>query len=138
MAEPGVTTCWSVVVDKEWLGTFITCEGLGMEVVLEQREEGGNNAFVWQLPSRITYSNVRLARPLTSDSAKVAGFLASLPRKARRGTAQIAALRPNLQDVIAQWSLRDVLVVSWTGPTFDPGNSQVAMESIELAHHGFL
>ncbi|MDX3575428.1 MULTISPECIES: phage tail protein [unclassified Streptomyces] len=136
--DPGTSVHFRLQIEGIDLGGFSNCEGLSLQVEVEQRVEGGNNGFVWQLPSRITYSNVRLSRPLTSDSAKVAGFLASLPRKARRGTAQIAALRPNLQDVIAQWSLRDVIVVSWTGPTFDAGSSQVATESIELAHHGFL
>ncbi|WP_055534974.1 phage tail protein [Streptomyces graminilatus] len=136
--DPGTSVHFRLQIEGIDLGGFSNCEGLSLQVEVEQRVEGGNNGFVWQLPSRITYSNVRLSRPLTSDSSKVAGFLASLPRKARRGTAQIAALRPNLQDVIAQWSLRDVIVVSWTGPSFDPNNSQVATESIELAHHGFL
>jgi phage tail-like protein len=136
--DPGTSVHFLLQIEGIDLGAFSNCEGLSAQVEVEQRVEGGNNGFVWQLPSRITYSNVRLSRPLTSDSAKVARFLASLPRKASRGNAQIAALRPNLWEVIAQWSLRDVMVVSWTGPSFDPNNSQAATESIELAHHGFL
>ena len=52
------------------LGTFNSCEGLGVEVVLEQREEGGNNGFVWQLPTRMKYSNVKLSRPLCADTRR--------------------------------------------------------------------
>jgi phage tail-like protein len=136
--DPGTSVHFRLQVEGIDLGDFNSCDGLSLQVEVEQHHEGGNNDFVWQLPTRITYSNVTLSRPITSDTAKVAAFLGSLSQRARRGTAQIAALRPNLQDVIAQWSLRDVIVVSWTGPNFDPGTSQIATESIELAHHGFL
>ena len=39
--DPAVSVCFSVTIDDNELGTFISCEGLGVEVVLEQREEGG-------------------------------------------------------------------------------------------------
>ena len=42
--DPAVSVCFAVKIDNNDLGTFISCEGLGVEVVLEQREEGGNNA----------------------------------------------------------------------------------------------
>ena len=36
---------------------------------MEQREEGGNNGFVWQLPTRMKYTNIKLSRPIGPDSA---------------------------------------------------------------------
>ncbi|MEE1927546.1 phage tail protein [Streptomyces sp. TRM 70351] len=138
LTDPGTSVHFRLQIDGIDLGAFNTCTGLSVQVETEQRVEGGNNDFVWQLPSRITYPAVTLTRPLTPDSAKVTRFLASLPQQVRRGTAQITALRPNLAKTIVEWSLRDVVVVGWTGPSFDPSRSEVATESIELAHHGFL
>ncbi|GAA1214583.1 phage tail protein [Kitasatospora nipponensis] len=136
--DPGTSVHFRLQIDGIDLGHFTTCSGLSAQVEVEQRVEGGNNGFVWQLPTRVTFPNVTLTRPLTSDSAKVTRLLVGLPQHVTRGTAQISALRPNLLDVIAEWSLRDVLVVGWTGPSFDPAQSQAATESIELAYHGFL
>ncbi|MDH6577879.1 phage tail protein [Kitasatospora sp. MAP5-34] len=135
--DPGTSVHFKLQIDGLDLGHFTTCDGLGAQVEVEQRAEGGNNGFVWQLPTRVSFPNVRLSRPLTADSMKVTRFLAGLSQKVTRGTAQITALRPNLADTIVEWSLRDVIVVGWTGPSFDPGRSEVATESIELAHHGF-
>ncbi len=60
--EPAVTVCFAVSIDGDDLGVFNSCEGLGVEVVMEQREEGGNNGYVWQLPTRLKYTNVKLSR----------------------------------------------------------------------------
>ncbi|MFJ1709124.1 phage tail protein [Kitasatospora sp. NPDC088346] len=120
------------------LGLFSTCSGLGAQVEVEQRPEGGSNGFVWQLPTRVTYPNVTLGRGLTPDSARISAYLSGLQRGTTRGTAQITALDPTLRSVIATWSLREVMLVRWAGPSFDPSRSEIATESVELAHHGFL
>ena len=66
--DPAVSVCFSVTIDNNELGTFSSCEGLGVEVVLEQREEGGFNGHVWQLPTRLKYTNIKLSRPLGPDT----------------------------------------------------------------------
>ena len=64
-------------IDDNDLGSFNSCEGLGVEVVLEQREEGGNNSLVWQLPTRLKYPNVKLSRPLGPDTVKITKWFAA-------------------------------------------------------------
>ena len=46
--DPAVSVCFKVKIDEFPLGLFNSCEGLGCEIVIEQREEGGNNAMIWQ------------------------------------------------------------------------------------------
>jgi len=36
------------------------------------------------------------------------------------------------------WTLEGVWPAKWTGPTLDVGQNSVALEVLELAHHGFL
>jgi phage tail-like protein len=135
--DPGTSVHFSLQIDNIDLGEWNTCDGLGCEVDLEQHREGGNNDFVWQLPSSLRYSNITLTRPLTSQTRKVTTYLAALTDRVRRGTAQIAARRPD-KAVLVQWGLADVVLVRWTGPSFDPNRNEIASETIELAHHGFL
>lgn len=134
--DPGSTIWFSLSIDGESLGSFNGCEGLSSQVEIEHRQEGGNNGFVWALPTRVTFSTIRLTRPLTPDTAKVARWISSLQTGIKRPTAQIAALRADGSEV-ARWGLIDVLPVSWTGPTLDPANPAVATEVLEIAHHGF-
>ena len=135
--DPAVSVCFVVTVDGIELGSFNTCEGLGCEVVLEQRQEGGNNGLVWQLPTRLQYPNVKLSRPLTRDTEKVAKWFASMTTGIRRRTAHIEA-RTGDGDTVAQWGLLEVVPVRWSGPSFSPESPKVAMETIEIAHHGYV
>ncbi|MCT9145044.1 phage tail protein [Streptomyces violarus] len=134
--DPGSTIWFTLSIDGESLGYFNGCEGLSSQVEVEQRQEGGNNGFVWQLPTRVTFSTIRLTRPLTPDTTKVAKWISSVQTGIKRPTAQIAALRADGSEV-ARWGLIEVLPVSWSGPTLDPANPAVATEVLEIAHHGF-
>jgi phage tail-like protein len=134
--DPGSTIFFTLTIDGEDLGTFNGCEGLSSTVEIEQRQEGGNNGFVWQLPTRVTFSHIRLTRPLTAETSKVAAWISSVTTGISRPTAQIAALRANGSEA-ARWGLIDVLPVSWQGPQLDPSGPAVATEVLEIAHHGF-
>jgi phage tail-like protein len=141
--DPAVSVCFVVSLDDMDLGAFNGCEGLGAEVVLEQREEGGNNGFVWQLPTRIKYPTIKLTRPLTGATGKVASWFSATmsggTRKtgAGRTTGHIQAMRGD-GTVVATWGLLDVIPVRWTGPSLNPDSPKVATETLEIAHHGFL
>ena len=141
--DPAVTVCFVVTLDDMNLGAFNSCEGLGAEVVLEQREEGGNNGFVWQLPTRIKYPNIKLTRPLGRGTEQVAAwFTSTLTAGARktgaaRTTGHITAKRGD-GSVVATWGLLDVIPVRWTGPSLNPETPKAATETLEIAHHGFL
>ena len=135
--DPAVSVCFIVKIDDDDLGRFQTCEGLGLEVVLEQREEGGNNGFVWQLPTRIKYGNVKLSRPVCKDSAKLTAWLGSFATGVKRHTATISAMTGD-HDVVATWNLGGVIPVRWSGPSLNADSPKVAIETVELAHHGFL
>ncbi len=135
--DPAVSVCFSVTIGNKELGTFISCEGLGVEVVIEQREEGGFNGQVWQLPTRLKYTNVKLSRPLGPDTKKIAEWFASMTTGVKRRTATIVA-RNARNEAVATWNLSGVVPVRWTGPSLNVESPKVATETIEIAHHGFL
>jgi phage tail-like protein len=135
-SDPGLSVCFAVKIDDDDLGTFNSCEGLGCEVVIEQREEGGNNAFIWQLPSRLKYTNVKFTRPLNADTAKVAKWFASMTGGVTRRTATIQVMSGD-GTVVATWELDGVIPVRWTGPSLNFDTVKVATETVEIAHHGF-
>jgi phage tail-like protein len=141
--DPAVSVRFVVTLDDMNLGEFNSCEGLGAEVVLEQREEGGNNGFVWQLPTRMKYPNIKFSRPLTKSTEQVAAwFSATLASRAARSqtgrtTGSIQAMTGD-GEIVATWGLLDVVPVRWTGPSLNLESPKVATETVEIAHHGFV
>ena len=132
-----VSLSFMVKLDGDSLGSFSSCEGLGVEVVMETREEGGNNDYVWQLPTKLKYPNIKLSRPIGPDTHKIADWFASMARKVERKTAIIEA-RTTDGKQLAHWSLQGVVPVRWTGPQLNADSPKVLTETIEIAHHGFL
>src|SRR6478672_5595912 len=113
--DPAVSVYFSVTIGSKELGTFSSCEGLGVEVVIEQREEGGFNGHVWQLPTRLKFTNVKLSRPLGPDTVKITKWFASMTTGVKRSTATIVA-RNGKNEPVATWTLSEVIPVRWTGP----------------------
>ncbi len=133
-----VTSChFKVVIDDEIpLGSFTKCEGLAVEVSVETREEGGNNTYVHKLPGRVKYPNIKLTRHVNAHSGAVPWLFDTVNEKLDR-TATITALAPDDATEIAEWTLQNVLLVKWTGPSFTNDSATALTETLEIAHHGF-
>jgi phage tail-like protein len=134
--DPGSTIYFDLTIDGQGLGRFNTCDGLSASVEIYQHQEGGNNGFVWQLPSRVTFSNITLTRPVTPETVKIGIWITSITTGVTRPTAQIAAKRAD-GSIVARWGLIEVLPVTWNGPSFNPATPAVATETLVIAHHGF-
>ncbi|ESU46089.1 hypothetical protein P376_5931 [Streptomyces sp. HCCB10043] len=102
---------------------------------METYAEGGNNGFTWQLPGRITWTNITLTRPVTTDTLKIARWLNETIQRVEPKDGEIVALRPDLSRIIS-WQVHGIVPVRWQGPSFDPANSQAAIETLEIAHEG--
>jgi phage tail-like protein len=133
--EITVGVSFTVEIDETSLGSFTTCEGLGLEVVMEQREEGGNNGFVWQLPTRMKYTNIKLSRPVGPDSATLTRWIVKAINGFQPTTAAISALDAEGKPV-AEWTVTGVVPVRWTGPSLNYDSPKVFTETLEIAHHG--
>lgn len=130
-----LTVSYQVTLDDDDLGAFASVEGLGIEVVMELREEGGNNAHIWALPTRIKYPNVKLSRPLSSDAARVVRWILGIAESSQRSNGVITAM-DSAGNAVLSWELADVVPVRWSGPSLNSDSSKVATETLELAHHG--
>ncbi|MCL3860419.1 phage tail protein [Actinotalea sp. K2] len=140
MGDPGTTVQFDVVIDEGGsntsLGVFTGCQGLSAEFEVLEYAEGGQNGYVHRLPGRLRFPNLVLTRGLDASSAAVAAWFHGQRDKVGRTTAVVTAYDAAGQAVVS-WSLRDVCPVRWTGPAFSASSGQVAIETLELAHHGF-
>ena len=137
MPETALSPRFTVKIDGIDMGTWSKCEGLSVEYEVFEYQEGGFNDHVHRLPGRRKYTNVKLTRPLDQDSPTIARWVSQMVTKVERKHAEIAVLDAD-GHVVCSWNLLEVCPIKWTGPTLDAGGNQIANETLELAHNGFL
>ena len=132
-----------VEVDGVEIGRFMEVSGLQVEIATEDVEEGGQNSFVHKLPGRMTWPNITLRRGITQNDSLLAWLTASSGEQfARNGnrltrkTAAITLLGAGGERLRA-WEFDGAFPVKWTGPNFDVASTDMAVEELEITHHGF-
>jgi phage tail-like protein len=142
MSDPGTGFKFYVKIDGFDLGSFTAIDGLSAEYEVEQYQEGGQNGFVHQLPGRAKFTNIKVTRALdraiNSKVSLASWFSAMMPGRHCPDRNGVVSAYDGNNKVVAEWHLRAVIPIKYTGPSFSVDGSQVATESLELAHQGFL
>lgn len=117
---------------------FQEVTGLGADLEVTAYAEGGVNDFVHQLPVRHSWTRISLRRGLVRGLGLWTWYQAGLTQSlgARRDGA-IVALSPAGVPAVA-WIFRGGLAAKWTGPELRAGEGTVAIEGLEIAHHGLV
>jgi len=115
---------------------FKECSGLRLERSVETIEEGGVNDRVHYLPGRNKYSNIVLKYGVMQTNELWSWFQEGLyDGKVKRVNFSIL-LRDVKGDVVKRWNIKEGFPVKWEGPSLNVESSQVAIETLEIAHHG--
>jgi phage tail-like protein len=141
--DPPSTGRFVFTVDGVEIGAFTEVSGLSVEVEVEELPEGGQNQFVHQLPGRTKWPRLVLKRGVT-DSDGLFDWFAKTSGEGFSGAGdQLARLDGEvvLMDVVGapvrRWAFSGAFPVKWSGPTLAASSSDVAIEELEIAHHGF-
>jgi phage tail-like protein len=125
-----------VEIESIVVAEFQDCSGLRMERAIEKIEEGGVNDRVHILPGRTTYSNITLKYGISTSTELWDWFREGiLDGKVKRINFSII-LRDVTGSVARRWDIVDAFPVRWEGPQFTSDSNQVAIETLEIAHHG--
>lgn len=115
-------------------GGFQRVKGLQRELKHESYKEGGVNDYEHKLVTQVAYPSVVLERGLAKDDLWQWAFDASEGRIERKNVW--IRLQNEAGEKAWAWQLDWALPVKWTCSDLDANASQIAMESLELAHHG--
>ena len=137
-APRGLAARFQVTIDGQNLGAWSSCKGLEVDFQHVTYEELGNNQFVHYLPGAAKYTHITLERACTAEeSTALQRWLSNIVMQPAQGTASITLYDASQNEVIT-WTLTGVFPSKWTGPELDGGASKMAMETLVLAHEGFL
>jgi phage tail-like protein len=132
-----------VEVDGVEIGRFMEVSGLELTIAVEEVTEGGENSYVHKLPGRMSWPNLVLKRGITQNDSlltwanKSSGEqFAANGNKLDRSTAAITLVGAGGERLRA-WNFDGAFPVKWTGPSFAVDSNEMAVEELEVAHHGF-
>jgi phage tail-like protein len=124
-----------VEIDGISRAAFQQCSGFDSSTEVIEHREGGDNTTPRKLPGMTKYSNISLKSGLT-DSRELQDWahrviLGDIERK----NGSIVLLDRKGQEV-ARWNFVRAWPAKWDGPDFNAETSDVAIETLELAHEG--
>jgi phage tail-like protein len=130
---------FDVTIHGHDLGGWAECSDLSVKFDDFKVEELGNNGFVRLLPGKCTYTPVRLKRAMTTGNwQNTVDWLAEVQQLPHETQTASIILRDAWGNVVATWGLQGVYPLKWTGPSLSASDQKVAIETLELAHEGFL
>ena len=134
--EPEGNYVFALEIDGVAIANFMECSGLKTSTQVFELEEGGVNHRVHKLPGQSRWENVTLRYGVTSDTSLLnwRNELLEDGFQSRRNGAII--IKNNAMEEVRRYSFVNAWPVAYEGPSFAAGGSELAVEMIEIAHHG--
>lgn len=130
----------SITADSETtpIATFLECSGLKNACTVFEFEEGGLNHRSNKFPGQSKWENIVL-RYATSASLFMAKWrdswlLGEFDKRTKYSGA--ITLKNNQGDTVQTYEFVNAWPVSWEGPSLNSGGSELAVETLEIAHDG--
>ncbi|MCX2954579.1 phage tail protein [Lentzea sp. NEAU-D7] len=120
------------------LGSWAQVQGL--EVSWDQCEYRAGDAdnYRWYTPGVTKYPTVKLTRAACEESGKVKTWLDQTSFAHKSGELGVLTMKDANDKPVMTWELRNLLPLKWSITGFDASQSKMALETLELAHVGFL
>lgn len=134
-SDPYLGFRFRVELDSLYVAGFSDVSGLDVELGTEEYEEGGVNHYTHTLPTRLSYPNVRLERGVTASEKLWKWMDSAVHGEIQRKSGRIVMLDRTGSDARG-WEFRDGYPVRWEGPDLSAEDGAVAIETLEIAHHG--
>jgi len=137
----GMSMRFTVKIDEKKydLGSWSKVSGLDVTWdLVEYRAGDGPKNERWYFPGLTKYSTIKLERAVQdADTKSVRKWLEENSFKHKVTSGKVELLDAKLAPVM-DWTLRHVIPIKWSISPFDSSANKVALETLELAHMGFL
>ncbi len=127
-----------VEIDGIAVAGFSECEGLTTEVDVIEYREGNEDITVRKHPGLVKYSNITLKRGITGSKDLYNWYKEVVKGKIKQIRRNMAiVLLDDEGNQAVRWVVRNAWPMKYTGPTLNAKSSEVAIETLEIAHEGF-
>ena len=124
-----------VEIDGITRAGFQECSGLDSTQEPIEYREGNEGLTVRKLPGLNTFSNIVLKWGIADDTELWEWRQQVTEGKIQRKNGSIVLL-DDVGEEKARWNFREGWPTKWTGATFNATGTEVAVETLEIAHEG--
>jgi phage tail-like protein len=114
--------------------SFRSASGLKIETEVIEFQEG-NGDIIRKLAGPTRYSNIRLSRAFTGERSLYEWYVKTQKPQPIKVDGRITMFDRHGAPV-ATWNFVNSFPTKWEGPDLDASASEVAIETIEIAHEG--
>ncbi|WP_428268824.1 phage tail protein [Haliangium sp.] len=138
--DPFPVFCFKVVlsgVESEAAAFFRSVSGLKSETEVTDFQEGGQNEFTHRLVGSTKWGNIVLKRGFSKSDALIEwrkSWVEAGGQK-KRINGKIIQLDTQLKPMY-EWEFQEGWPCKWEIAEFDASKSELAIETLEIAHHG--
>ena len=133
----GLINRFKVEVGGHDLGNWSKCEGLDVEWEIADYRAGDSGNQRWYFPANTKYSKIRIVRAASPQSKDVQAWLKSNSFEHKKESGKVTLYDSGYTEVMS-WELVEAMPTKWSIAPFEAGGSNVALETLELIHQGFL
>ena len=124
-----------VEIDGLDAGGFSEVTGFDASIDVMEYREGDMVQTPYKIPGLKKYGNITLKKGLTDSMVMYEWLITGVDGPVDRKTITITSLDESEQPV-ASWQVINAWPVKYTAPDFNATSSEVAIETVEIAHEG--
>jgi len=135
--DPVLGFNFKVEIEGVFQAGFNEVSGLQAEIEVQEYREGGVNEYIHKFAGPVKFSsNVVLKNGITDNTYLWSWYQEVMRGQFKRRSLAVVLLNA-AGDEKRRWTLYAAYPVKWNGPALKATSSEVALESLELAHEGF-
>jgi phage tail-like protein len=135
--DPFVNYNFHLEIDGISRAAFHEVTGLESSIDVIEHREGGWNTTPFKFPGQAKYANIVLRWGMATDRDLYdwhMQWLEGAPAALRKSGSIVLLDRAGKETM--RWNFNSAWPCKWSGPAFNAESSDIAIESIELAHEG--
>lgn len=126
---------FKVEIDGMEAGGFSEVTGFDASIDVMEYREGDMVQTPMKMPGLKKYGNITLRKGLADTTVLYDWITAGIEGEVERKTLTITLL-DQTESPVASWQIINAWPVKYTGPDFNATSSEVAIETLEVAHEG--
>jgi phage tail-like protein len=117
---------------------FSECTGLEATMEIMDYREGGQNGFVHRFATRANFSNITLKHGVIFEYDDLWTWHNQWVQGQGTRKDGVIVLLDAARNPAKVWKFKRGIPTKWVGPPLNAAQSQVAIESLEIAHEGLV